>query len=62
MRHPGMVSPTKAAKLLDVCEATIRNWAQKALCGRESKLRDVHKNKLTGRLYIPLAEIARLKK
>jgi hypothetical protein len=62
MRVPGYVPVSKAARTLCVCEETIRNWAEKSLCSQDSKLKDVKKNRLTGRILISLADVNRLKR
>jgi len=57
-----MVSPSKAARLLDVHPNTVNSWAHRALEGDTTKLCHVERNPRTGYLLVDLAEVKRLAK
>lgn len=63
MRKSGYVSPAKAAYLLGVHEATVRNWLRALSEGRPSRLRasEVWANRVTGWKWITMAEVSRIK-
>jgi transposase-like protein len=62
MRRKGMVSPSKAARLLGVCEATMRNWVRKYRAGSKSRLTVVDVNPITGWAMIAMVDINRIKR
>ena len=62
MRKPGMVSPSKAARLLGVCEATVRNWIGKYRSGSPSRLTIVEINPVTGWALVAMVDIDRIKR
>lgn len=59
MRMPGRISPSKAAKMLNVHVQTIQAWCQKAIAGEPSKLTDVVQH-ITGYYWIDLSEVRSL--
>ena len=58
---PGRISPSKAARMLDVHINTIYSWCQKAINGEPSKLTDVVQH-VTGYFWISLDEVRELRK
>lgn len=57
-----MVSPSRAASILNVHPHTIRSWCRKALDGEESRLENVYQNPLTGYFWVDLEEIREIKR
>jgi hypothetical protein len=57
-----MVSPAKAARLVGVCEATMRNWIGKLRAGCKSRLTIVEVNPVTGWSLVSMVDINRIKR
>lgn len=56
MRNPGKISPTKAARILDVHVNTVYAWCRAAVDGRPGRLRHV-KQHVNGYYQIDLDEV-----
>jgi len=61
MRRKGKISPSKAARLLDVHQNTVYDWCHKAMRGEPTRLHSVEQHPVTGYYHIDLAEVKRLK-
>lgn len=61
MREKGMVSPPKAARMLELHLNTVYRWCELSVAGDpRAKLKGV-KKKVSGRYEIPFSEVVRLK-
>jgi transposase-like protein len=61
MRKPGYVSPAKAARMVGVCEATIRNWIRNYESGRRDRLTIVEINPVTRWALVSIEDINKIK-